>query len=66
MSDRKKTFLKDLKHNGKLYEVINVAGYTFYTIECNGEEIMSTMFDYEPMVERWNKVGGEYVDQKSK
>lgn len=55
-SDRKRTFLKNLNHGGKLYEVINRSGCRYYIIEdIKGREWLSTMDEYEAMVDNWNK-----------
>lgn len=54
--DRKKTFIHDLDHDGKLFEVINACGYKYYVIEdVKGREWLSTMEEIEPMIENWNK-----------
>lgn len=55
VKDRKRTFIKNLEHGGKLYEVINAAGYRYYIIvDQKGREWLSTMDEYESMVNNWN------------
>lgn len=54
-NDREKNFLGDLKHGGKLYEVINQEGYVYYTIEDKrGEEWLSTRLSVKDMIDNWN------------
>ena len=55
-NDIRRTFIKELKHKGKLYEVINQAGCQYYIIEdCFGREWLSTMDEYQSMIDNWNK-----------
>lgn len=54
-NDREKNLLGNLKHGGKLYEVINQEGYVYYTIEDQrGEEWLSTRLSVKDMIDNWN------------